>query len=198
MAWRDGRSSRRHLMLFLASMVVGIAAMVAIESFRSSLRGAVEDQALTLLGADLQIGTNEIFDDALRVVIDSVGGDQSRETRFTSMAFFPKTGGTRLVTVRALEGAFPYYGSLETDPPEARADYPDGGTALVDERLMLQLEMTAGDTVMVGDRAYPIGGALKNIPGLKDTMDSKTMMVVLTVLIIKWLVILTVMLSMMM
>ncbi|MGD8413573.1 MAG: hypothetical protein PVF33_05045, partial [Candidatus Latescibacterota bacterium] len=48
MAWRDGRSSRRHLILFLASMVVGIAAMVAIESFRSSLRGAVDDQALTL------------------------------------------------------------------------------------------------------------------------------------------------------
>ena len=82
MAWRDGRSSRRHLFLFLASMIVGIAAMVAIESFRSSLRGAVDQQALTLLGADLQVSGNEAFGDSLEAVIDSVGGSINAFTSF--------------------------------------------------------------------------------------------------------------------
>jgi putative ABC transport system permease protein len=37
--------------------------------------------------------------------------------------------------------------------------------ALVDSRLMLQFEMSPGDSVMVGSRAYVIGGALESIPG---------------------------------
>ena len=165
MAWRDGRSSRRHLALFLASMVVGIGAIVAIESFRSSLRSTVDEQALTLLGADLQIAANEPFGDSLEAIIDSVGGEQSRETRFTSMVLFPKSGGTRLVQIRALEGGFPYYGTLETNPPGAGSAFTDNGSALVDGRLMLQFEMSPGDSVKVGERAYVIAGALERIPG---------------------------------
>lgn len=165
MAWRDGRSSRRHLTLFLASMVVGIAAMVAIESFRSSLSDAVEEQALTLLGADLQVRANEPFGDSLETLIDSIGGDQSREIRFTSMVLFPESGGTRLVQVRALEGDFPFYGRLETNPQPAGDGFPGNRLALVDERLMLQFEMAPGDSVRVGARTYPIGGALARIPG---------------------------------
>jgi putative ABC transport system permease protein len=171
MAWRDGRSSRRHLLLFLASMIVGIAAMVAIESFRSSLRDAVDQQALTLLGADLQVSANEPFGDSLKAVIDSVGGEQSLEIRFTSMVLFPESGGTRLVQVRALEGEFPYYGRLETVPVEAGNGFPKNRAALVDARLMLQFEMNPGDSVKVGDRSYVIGGALEGIPG-ESTMSA--------------------------
>jgi putative ABC transport system permease protein len=146
-------------------MVVGIAAMVAIESFRTSLREAVDQQALTLLGADLQIASNEPLGDSLETVALDVGGEQSREVRFTSMVLFPESGGTRLVQVRALEGDFPFYGELETTPTAAGGSFPENGVALVDSRLMLQFEMSPGDSVLVGDRSYRIGGALERIPG---------------------------------
>ena len=45
MAWRDSRASRRRLALFSLSVVLGIAALVAIGSFSRNLRAAVEDQA---------------------------------------------------------------------------------------------------------------------------------------------------------
>ena len=53
MAWRDSRSSRRRLLLFSISITLGIAALVGIGSFRHSLAEAIDDQARTLLGADL-------------------------------------------------------------------------------------------------------------------------------------------------
>ncbi|HLE57939.1 MAG TPA: ABC transporter permease, partial [Rhodothermia bacterium] len=171
MAWRDGRSSTRHLLLFLASMVVGVAALVAIESFRGSLQNAVESQARSLLGADLQISQNQPFDDRIESLIDSVGGEQAREIRFTSMAYFPSSGDTRITQVRAQEGAFPFYGSLETNPPEAGRAFQEGRSALLDERLMLQFEMSVGDSVWIGNGSYVIGGALLRIPG-ESAMDA--------------------------
>ena len=53
MAWRDSRSSRRRLLAFSISITLGIAALVSIGSFRNSLAQAIDDQARTLIGADL-------------------------------------------------------------------------------------------------------------------------------------------------
>ena len=38
MAWRDGKASGRRLFLFMASIVLGIAAVVSIQSFSDNLK----------------------------------------------------------------------------------------------------------------------------------------------------------------
>ena len=53
MAWRDSRASRWRLLLFSISITLGIAALVALGSFRRSLAQAIDEQARTLIGADL-------------------------------------------------------------------------------------------------------------------------------------------------
>ncbi|MBL9206770.1 MAG: hypothetical protein JNN01_16895, partial [Opitutaceae bacterium] len=45
MAWRDSRASRRRLALFSLSIVLGVAALVAIGSFSANLQQAIEGQA---------------------------------------------------------------------------------------------------------------------------------------------------------
>src|SRR6476469_4735729 len=52
MAWRDSRRSRRRLLLFSSSVVLGIAALVAIRSFGESMRIAIQENAKSLVGAD--------------------------------------------------------------------------------------------------------------------------------------------------
>src|SRR5271168_2676343 len=61
MAWRDSRASRKRLLLFSSSIVLGIAALTAIGSLGSNLERAIEEQAKSLLGADLEIGSRETF-----------------------------------------------------------------------------------------------------------------------------------------
>src|SRR5205823_5236138 len=136
MAWRDSRSSRRRLLLFSISITLGIAALVGIGSFRHSLSQAIDDQARSLIGADLVVESTRSFRPEEETLLRSFGEPQAREVRFSSMAVFPRSDSTRLVHVRALGGDFPFYGVMETVPAPAAYDFRLGARALVEESLL--------------------------------------------------------------
>ncbi len=167
MAWRDTRRNRGKLMLFLSSIVLGIAALVAINSFRDSLQVAIDEKARSLIGADMVLAINKEPDSLSVLLVDSIAslGKRSNENRLLSMVYFKRTNDTRLVQVRALEGEFPYFGTIESDPAEASRTFRQGRKALVDYNLMLQYEAKAGDSIRVGELSFVIEGALHRIPG---------------------------------
>ena len=165
MAWRDSRSSRRRLLLFSISISLGVAALIAIGLFRASLAQAIDDQARSLLGADLVVESSRPFTVAQEKMLRSLGAMQAREVRFRTMALFPKSGGTRLVSVRALGGNFPFYGKMETAPPTAARAFRNGNEAIPEETLLFQFRAQPGDTIKVGEATFTIAGALTRMPG---------------------------------
>ena len=165
MAMRDGRASKRKLVLFMASIVLGIAAVVSIQSFSNSLKDNIALQSKSLMGADYIIDSDKLPNDRVMSIMDSLGGPQAKEISFASMAAFPGNQGTKLVRVRGIEGGFPFYGELETTPVSAANEYQSEGSALVDATLMLQLGIVPGDKIKIGDIELPVGGALKSVPG---------------------------------
>jgi len=165
MAWRDSRRNRSRLFLFVSSIILGIAALVAIYSFDYNLRQDIDNQAKTLLGADLVIGSNRPVNPDIQKLLDSLGDKKAQERAFASMIYFPKNEGTRLVQIKALQGDFPYYGDLETTPVQASQTFRMGQRALVDKTLMLQFNAKVGDSVKVGELAFEIAGILNNAPG---------------------------------
>jgi putative ABC transport system permease protein len=165
MAWRDSRSSRSRLFLFISSIILGIAALVAIYSFGANLRSDIDRQAATLVGADLVISTNKQVPAATESFLQSLGNTRSREKRFASMVLFPVNQGTRLVQVRGLEGKFPYYGAIETTPGEASIAFRNQKQALVDQTLMLQFGAKVGDPIRIGEVTFTIAGILERTPG---------------------------------
>ncbi|MDW3212231.1 MAG: FtsX-like permease family protein [Reichenbachiella sp.] len=165
MAWRDSRRSRSKLLLFTISIAIGIAALVAINSFKRNLDEEIQLQAKSLLGADLEIFSNKPFTQEQYDLLDSLGEERSSQTRFGSMVYFPRTDGTRLVQVRGIRGFYPYYGKIETEPHWAAGDLTNGPYALVDEKLMLQFNVEVGDEVRIGNLSLEIRGKLKNVPG---------------------------------
>ncbi|MSU64457.1 MAG: FtsX-like permease family protein [Pedosphaera sp.] len=165
MAWRDSRRSRRRLLVFSASIVLGIGALTAIGSFGRQSEDAIEAQAKTLLGADLVITSREPFTESQELFLEEIGSGQAREVRFSSMAYFPRTQSTRLVQARALSGLFPFYGEFETEPVSAAQDFRDGKGVLVEESLMTQFGLVAGDRLKLGEVEFPVLGGLKKAPG---------------------------------
>ena len=164
MAWRDAKASKVRLLLFMASIILGIAAVVSIQLFSTNLKDNIQRQSKTLMGADFIIDAKQIPTERAQAIIDSLQPD-AREVNFVSMVAFPKNGGTKLVQVRGLEGDFPFYGKLESQPTEVATTYQKSGGALVDATLMLQFNVKPGDSIKVGELTLPIAGALQSIPG---------------------------------
>jgi putative ABC transport system permease protein len=164
MAWRDAKASRVRLLLFMASIILGIAAVVSIQLFSTNLKDNIQRQSKSLMGADYIIDTRQEPTERAKAIIDSLGPDAS-EVNFVSMIAFPKNGGTKLVRVRGLDGEFPFYGTIDTQPSSAATSYQDSGGALVDATLLLQYNIKPGDSIKVGEVTLPIAGALKSIPG---------------------------------
>ncbi|MCU0401136.1 MAG: ABC transporter permease [Algoriphagus sp.] len=163
MAMRDFRKNLSRLLLFVSSIVVGIAALVAISSFGENLVKDIDSQAKELLGADLVLENNKPLGDQ---ALDSVAVAMASEVNFASMVAFPKKDASRLTQVRALEGDFPFYGKLETVPVEGDADFRSGGKkALVEKTLMAQFDAQVGDSIKVGAVLFEIVGELQKVPG---------------------------------
>ncbi len=165
MAWRDGRASSSRLLLFMASIILGIAAVVSIQLFSDNLKQNIQRQSKSLMGADFLIDTNDLPTERVLSIIDSLGGADASEVTFSSMAAFPKNGSTRLVRIRGIEGGFPFYGNLTTEPQSAGTIYQSEGGAVVDATMMLQFDVEIGDSVKIGELSLPIVGELKSMPG---------------------------------
>lgn len=165
MAWRDSRKNFSRLVLFVSSIILGIAALVSIFALGDSLSAEIDNQAAELIGADLEISTNKPIPKNIQQLIDSIPGEKAEQRSFASMVYFPRTNGTRLIQVRALEGKFPFYGAIETIPQAASRQFQQKRSALVDRALMLQFNVKVGDSVRLGNTAYIIEGEITGVPG---------------------------------
>jgi putative ABC transport system permease protein len=142
-----------------------VAALAAIGSLGANLARAVEEQARTLLGADLSISSRRPFSPDEERLFNKLGGTQAQQISFNSMVYFSSTDGSRLAEVRMLSGGFPFYGNFETEPQSAVQDFQRGAGALVEENLLIQFDAKVGGTIRVGRLTVPIVGALKKVPG---------------------------------
>ena len=95
MAWRDSRRNRSRLLLFVSSIILGIGALVAINSLGDTLQKEIDNQAASLLGADLELSNGKPFSPKMQKLVDSLGDRKTEQRSFASMIYFVKNGGTR-------------------------------------------------------------------------------------------------------
>jgi putative ABC transport system permease protein len=182
MAWRESRAGRRRLWLLTGAVTAGVAALVAINSFTQNLRTSVAEQARALLGADLSFRSGKLLPPRVDALIDSLiapdsstgrpAGRRALQVRFVAMAFVPHTTGVRLVQARAVEGGFPFYGEIVTEPAGRWRWLAQQDGVLVDPVLLTALNAKVGDTLALGNGRFPILGTVLNVPGDVGVMSA--------------------------
>ena len=165
MAWRDSRHNFSRLFLFIASLIAGIAALVAIGSLNYSMQEELNKNAKELLGADLLIKSNKEFDKEFVLSVDTVKRKISYEADMASMVMFMNTRQSRLVKVTAMQGAFPFYGMLITQPSNAYSLTQTGDFVMLDELLARQFEVSSEDSIKIGNKMFKVAGVVEKIPG---------------------------------
>ncbi len=166
MAYRDSRAAKLKLALFSASIIFGVAALVVIGSLRYNLNDSVKSQSKSLLGADLQLSARKEFSKEANDLTAQIGGDQAKEISFSTMMTVGENPQPRLVSIRAIEPGFPFYGTVATTPADAWQSVHSNakGGVLVEESFLLSMQSKIGDMVKIGKLELPIIGTLDQAP----------------------------------
>ncbi len=174
MAWRDARHNFSRLLLFMASLVTGIAAVVALDSLNYTLQNDIDRNAKELIGADFVVNGDKKFGAELQKAFDTVGMPQASEADMASMVLFLHNNQSRLIRLVALSGPFPFYGEIETLPTDAYTRMQGGGYAMLDETLASQFEVSSDDSLRLGNSVFKVAGVVKKIPGGGGIMTTFT------------------------
>jgi putative ABC transport system permease protein len=151
----------------MSSISLGVAALVAIDSFSTNIVRSVKDQSRALLGGDVSFSSSKPFAPAMDSLFDSLsrkGVSFARMTTFPSMAVVPRTAGTRFAQVRGVTDNYPFYGKMVTDPAGRWPMLQRGANAIVDPSLLTSLNATIGDTLRLGFGSFTIIATIKDVP----------------------------------
>ena len=168
LAWRESRTARRRLLLYMSSISLGVAALVAIDSFSANIIQSVKDQSRALMGGDISFNSNKPFPPAVDSLFDSLshhGIAFARVTTFPSMAVVPRTTGTRFVQVRGVTDNYPFYGNIVTEPAGRWPLLRQGANAIVDPALLTSLNAKVGDTLRLNFGTFTIVATIRDVPG---------------------------------
>ena len=171
LAWRESRTARRRLLLYMSSISLGVAALVAIDSFASNVRQSIREQARDLMGGDVSFSSNAPLSAPLQHVLDSLnshGVPVATVVSFVSMASDTRSGGTRLSQIKAVTPGYPFYGTITTTPDDQWSRLQSGQNAIVDPALLIALDAQVGDSLAIGYVRFKIIGAVKSMAGQSD------------------------------
>ena len=153
----------------MSAISLGVAALVAIDSFAGNVTRSIREQSQALLGGDVSFTSRRPYSAEQNAILDTLkqrnGAEYARVVTFPSMALVPRSGSTRLVQVRAVSANFPFYGEITTSPAGRWATLQSGPNALVDPSLLIALNAKLGDTITLGLGKFVIAATLENVPG---------------------------------
>ncbi|MEQ8901598.1 MAG: FtsX-like permease family protein [Roseovarius sp.] len=167
-ARRELRGGLRGFRIFLACVILGVAAIAAVGTLRESVRAGLADQGAALLGGDAELELTYRF--ATEVERDWMEGaaiEVSEIADFRSMALGPE--GTRELTqVKAVDSAYPLVGEIEISPDmplkAALAGANDLPGAVMQPLLISRLGLDIGDTFRLGEQEFRLMAELVREP----------------------------------
>lgn len=172
MAYRELRASWRRLIFFFCCVAIGVGGIVALRSLVQNVRAALAAEARGLTAGDVYARTDQPWTAEVRGRIEAraaeVGAEWTETVDTVTMARLPAGAGTRtkVVEVRGVEPAFPFYGRFTLESGAAYSPVLlQGRGALVGRELLPQLGVAVGGRILVGDAEFTIRDAIVTEPG---------------------------------
>lgn len=168
---RDWRAGEWRVLLLALVLAVGSLATVGL--FADRVRQALQQQAQSLIGADLRITSTRPFPPAYRTMAAAHGLQVVESRTFPSMV--AHGGQVLLGEIQAVELGYPLRGKIEIDDAGRAATrqqdvrlqsnlqpnpIPPRGSVWADERLLRRLGLSIGDEVGIGVRRLVVAARI--------------------------------------
>ena len=173
MVWRELRATWHRLLFFFLCVAVGVGGIIAIRSLVQNVRIALASEARSLTAGDVYLRTDQPWAQETRdAVLSRLGGiadvslTETVDTVTMARVVADDAGRTKVVEVRAVQDAFPFYGrfALESGREYSSLLLEQRG-ALVGPEVLTQLELSVGDRIAIGNSEFTIRDVIVAEPG---------------------------------
>jgi putative ABC transport system permease protein len=161
LALRDLRAGGRGLWLLVLCLFLGTAALAGIGSLSSSITAALDQQSRISLGGDLELRVSQRRATVEEGAAFAHAGRVSETIRMRAMAQPARGGAPALVTLKAVDAAWPITGTLALQPGGRR---PHGLQAAIAPALADRLHLRVGDAIRVGSARLTVSSLIANEP----------------------------------
>src|SRR3954470_10680134 len=145
MSGRELRASWKRLLFFFICIAIGVGSIVALRSVIQNVRGALARETRTLIASDILLSSKTPMPNDVREMVarEVRAGGVSETTDAVEIATMvrPADGRTvaRMVELRAVQAAFPFYGTVTLRDGAYSHDRLTGRGVLVRPELLAQL-----------------------------------------------------------
>ncbi|WP_435626526.1 ABC transporter permease [Candidatus Ferrigenium straubiae] len=155
---RDWRAGEWRVLLLALVLAVGSLATVGL--FADRVRLALQQEATSLIGADLRIVSARPLPPAYRAMAETRGLRTTESRAFLSMVAHGDE--TLLSEIQAVGAGYPLRGRIEIDDSSMHVaqGIPARGTVWVDGRLLRRLDLRVGDEVGIGAQRFTVAARI--------------------------------------
>ena len=169
-ALREMRSGLSGFYIFLACIALGVAAIGGVNSVANAVSEGISSQGQSILGGDLRFQLNQREVNADEKAFLASKGRLAVSANMRSMARLPNGSDQSLVELKAIDAAYPLYGSLVTTPAGDDAalfgEVNGAYGAAVAQILLDRLNLKLGDHVLVGQATFELRAVIQTEPDL--------------------------------
>lgn len=167
------RGGRARSVLLAACVALAVAARVAVGSFTGSVDQALGEESRALIAADVQIKAGMPLSEERLASLGSVlppASEWHEVVQLSTMASQPDGELSKLVQLVALPDGYPFYGNLSLLPGDGEVATITAGQdprrVWLQADLLIDLDVSVGDEIELGDRRFQIAGVVDDMPGM--------------------------------
>ena len=167
-ALRDLQSSYGRFAFVIASMALGIAALVGVRGSAESVRRQFLQDTRALLAADVVVQSPTYPNEEQRAAVAQLSSGRVTSTLVTeTLAMASSEGGGRpqMADVTAVDPSqYPFYGHVVLRPQEPLPQLLDRNSIAVSQMLLTRLNARIGDTVRIAGQEFHVAAILVSQP----------------------------------
>ncbi|RZA09137.1 MAG: FtsX-like permease family protein [Proteobacteria bacterium] len=158
-AWKELWAEKKFALLFLVNLSLGLSGLVSMEAFRDSLKKSLDENAQSLLGADIAVTGRRAFTPAENALNEKIRAEAESEAELAETFSMLRTpAASRLVMLKGISPLYPLRGELEL-ASGAKVGLGQGpglkpGEAWVDPELARTLKLAPGETFSLGAKQF--------------------------------------------
>ena len=168
-AWKDFIRNFHKRWVIIITIFISTFVLFLISTLNFSINQELQKNTQTILGGDGEIETHiKSLDQEIIEEIKSIG-KISLNTSLTSMASNgnDKNSKTAFIRLRAVDDNYPLYGSITTSHPNRlKLFYTEDNQVLINENLSRNLNVKAGDTILLRNHQFIVNSVIQDIPDI--------------------------------